>query len=198
MRNDFFNYLIKDKVMYLVDTNYKRSNKSLETLITIKEDVLEDKDFNIDFIFRIKSVEASVYLQISKHFYKEDKEINNLDYGLSFLTEAEKQKLIDYVNTTTRKMGLDSPIESLGENKKITTTIQKRNKDLTLEKNIMKYTIVKHLAINGVSDFKDLDFINKTEVIEKIYQLGPDPLIQLIKKTDSNEWGDNFDLLYGV
>jgi len=113
MRNDFFNYLIKDKVMYLVDTNYKQSNKSLETLITIKEDVLEDKD-------------------------------------------------------------------------------------LTLEKNIMKYTIVKNLAINGVSDFKDLDFLDRTEVIEKIYQLGPAPLIELIKNTDSNEWGDNFDLLYGI
>ena len=62
----------------------------------------------------------------------------------------------------------------------------------------MKYTIVKHLAINGVSDFKDLDFLDRTEVIEKIYQLGPDPLIELIKKTDSNEWGDNFDLLYGA
>lgn len=198
MRNDFYNYLIKDKVMYLVDTNYKRSDKSLETLITIKEDVLEKKDFNIDFMFRIKSVEASVYLQISKHFYKDDKEIENIDYGLSFLIEEEKQKLVDFVNTTTRKMGLDSPIERLGENKKITTTIQKRNKDLTLEKNIMKYTIVKHLAINGISNVKDLDFIDKTEVIKKIYQLGPDPLIELIKNTDSNEWGDNFDLLYGI
>jgi len=151
MRNDFYNYLIKDKVMYLVDTNYKLSDKSLETLITIKEDVLEKKDFNIDFI-----------------------------------------------NTTTRKMGLGSPIENLGENKKMTTIIQKRNKDLKLEKNIMKYTIVKHLATNGISDFKDLDFMNKTEVIKKIYQLGSDPLIELIKNTDSNEWGDNFDLLYGI
>tara|TARA_Y100000588_G_scaffold334775_1_gene374489 strand:- start:24232 stop:24492 length:261 start_codon:yes stop_codon:yes gene_type:complete len=86
----------------------------------------------------------------------------------------------------------------LGENKKMTTIIQKRNKDLKLEKNIMKYTIVKHLATNGISDFKDLDFMNKTEVIKKIYQLGPDPLIELIKNTDSNEWGDNFDLLYGI